>query len=117
MTEFTEEHKFFVVEWTPPPVNGMRLCLQHFDTKRYQPIELLRITGPCGARVTSFMMKHNSLDNTEVIWGEGTFRSENALIVKTTDAEGIERVSLLAESFALAPQVIGKPNERSDQQG
>jgi hypothetical protein len=96
LSEGTEEHGWFSLEWAPPRDDrGLPYYL-----KRIEPVNLLReitslkITGPCRFQTAPFGLRRGKFGDVHLAWGTTSIFGRNALVVATRDGVGVEKISV-----------------------
>lgn len=96
LSEGTQEHGWFTLEWAPPRDHVGR----PYYLKKIEPVAVLReitsiqIVGPCKFQITPFGLHRGKLGDVHLAWGATSISGRNALFVATRDAGGVERVSV-----------------------
>jgi hypothetical protein len=96
LSEGTQEHGWFTIEWAPP----RDYLGQPYYLKKIEPVAVLReitsiqITGPCRFQITPFGLRRGKLGDVHLAWGATSVSGRNALFVATRDAGGVETVSV-----------------------
>lgn len=94
-------HKYFVLEWTPPEVNGKRLCLQKMEPLILRPITLIKVSGDCNFDIAEFQLKRGNLGGVNVAWGTSSVMGRPAMLVASQTSDGAEKISITTENVHL----------------
>lgn len=95
-----ETHKYFVLEWAPPQIDGERLCLQKIEPLIFRAVELVRVTGECNFDLSEFRLQHGNLGDVTVAWGTGTFMGKDALLVASETSEQGPKLSVTTDKIS-----------------
>lgn len=95
ITNATEEHRFFELEWTPPSKNMVgALFMQKLQPAMLRVITKVRMTGPCSVEIGRFDFRHGRIGNVEVSWGKSLVDGVDAMAVATRDQSGKQTLSI-----------------------
>lgn len=109
------EHKFFEFGFPVPAMEGgKRTCLQCLNPSELRPVQSIRIVGECTVEKSEFPIKRGLMGKVAVTWGTGTFLGKDALLVATTDEDGVSRMSVKASGIPTGPFAIqGEPENEN----
>jgi hypothetical protein len=94
-------HKYFVLEWKPPEVDGKRLCLQKMEPLTLRPVTLIRVTGECNFDIAEFRLQHGNLGDVTVAWGTSSVMGRPAMLVASHAPNGSQKISVTTENVQL----------------
>jgi len=95
LSEAKQEHVWCELRWEPPRDHlGNPLFLKKLEPETLREIQYIEVRGHCEFTISEFGLRRGTLGDIKLAWGNTAIFGQEAMVVATRDAKGLEKLSL-----------------------